>query len=395
MIELATRVSDSFRKTWSTTPDVVSIAPGRVNLIGEHTDYSGGFVLPVAIDRHIVVAAKRTDDSEVTGHSVDFDTVAECPAGYYDPEHPVEWFRYVAGVLSELERAGYSVPGFCFSVGGDIPIGAGLSSSAALEVAVLTAIEGLLGARMDDREAALLCQRAENDFVGMNCGIMDQFISRKGRRDHALLIDCADLSSELVDANLPGYSWLVVDSGKRRGLLDSEYNQRRSECERALGDARTLFPGRDIRNLRDISRDALPELKRVCDDNVYRRLRHVVTENERVLKAVDALRRQDADAVGRLLYQSHESLQDDFEVSCEELDGIVETLSQTAGVTGARLTGAGFGGSVVALVRTNAIQAIVELIEKHNITKVKIGEAETRVFPIKIDDGARLLEANW
>lgn len=395
MIELATRVSDSFRKTWSTTPDVVSIAPGRVNLIGEHTDYSGGFVLPVAIDRHIVVAAKRTDDSEVTGHSVDFDTGAECPAGYYDPEHPVEWFRYVAGVLSELERAGYSVPGFCFSVGGDIPMGAGLSSSAALEVAVLTAIEGLLGARMDDREAALLCQRAENDFVGMNCGIMDQFISRKGRRDHALLIDCADLSSELIDANLPGNSWLVIDSGKRRGLLDSEYNQRRSECERALGDARTLFPGRDIRNLRDISRDALPELKRVCDDNVYRRLRHVVTENERVLKAVDALRRQDADAVGRLLYQSHESLRDDFEVSCEELDDIVETLSQTAGVTGARLTGAGFGGSIVALVRTNAIQAIVELIEKHDITKVKIGEAETRVFPINIDDGARLLEANW
>ena len=394
MIELATLVSDSFRKTWSTTPEVVSIAPGRVNLIGEHTDYSGGFVLPVAIDRHIVVATKRTNGSEVTGHSVDFETGAECPVGCYDPEYPVEWFRYAVGVLSELERAGYSVPGFCFSVGGDIPIGAGLASSAALEMAILTAIEGLLGFSMDDREAALLCQRAENNFVGMNCGIMDQFISRKGQRDHALLIDCADLSAEPVDANLPGYSWLVIDSGKRRGLLDSAYNRRRSECERAFGEARTLFPGREIRNLRDISRDALPELKRVCDDNVYRRLRHVITENERVLKVVDALRRQDADTVGRLLYQSHESLRDDFEVSCEELDGIVETLSQTAGVTGARLTGAGFGGSVVALVRIDAVPAIVSAVEKRDSTNATVEETGVRAFPIKIDDGARLLEAN-
>ncbi|HEY41357.1 MAG TPA: galactokinase [Dehalococcoidia bacterium] len=384
MIELAARVSNSFRKTWSTTPDVVSIAPGRVNLIGEHTDYTGGFVLPAAIDRHIVVAAKRTNGSKVTGYSVDFDNIANCPVGEYDPEHPVEWFHYVAGVLSELERTGHFVPGFCFSVGGDIPIGAGLSSSAALEMAVLTALEGLLGIRMDDREAALLCQRAENDFVGMNCGIMDQLISRMGQRDHALLIDCTSLSVEPVDANLPGYSWLVIDSGKRRGLVDSEYNQRRSECEQALAVARTLFPNREIRNLRDVSSDALPALRQVCDDKVYRRLRHVITENERVLKTVDALRRRDAETVGRLLYQSHESLRDDFEVSCKELDSTVETLSQTPGVSGARLTGAGFGGAVVALARTNTIPVIAKAIK----------ETGAQVFSIKIDDGVRLLEVH-
>jgi len=384
MTELATRVTDSFREMWGISPDLVSIAPGRVNIIGEHTDYSGGFVLPAAIDRHIAVAVKRTNDSEVIGHSVDFNTRAECPVGYYNPEHPVEWFRYVAGVLSELESAGYSVPGFCFSAGGNIPIGAGLASSAALEVAVLTAMEGMLGFRMDDREAALLCQRAENDFVGMNCGIMDQLISRKGHRDHALLIDCTDLSSELVGANLPGYSWLVIDSGKRRELLDSEYNQRRGECEQALGVARNHYPDREIKNLKDISKEALSELKGVCDDNVYRRLRHVVTENERVLKTVDALRRQDTDMVGQLLYQSHESLRDDFEVSCAELDSIVEILSQTAGVSGARLTGAGFGGAVIALVRTAAVPMVAIAFEKTGV----------QVFPIKIDDGARLLEIN-
>jgi galactokinase len=382
MTELATRVTDSFRETWGTSPDLVSIAPGRVNLIGEHTDYSGGFVLPAAIDRHIVVAVKRTNGPEVTGHSVDFNIRTECPVGYYNPEHPVEWFRYIAGVLSEVERAGYSVPGFCFSAGGNIPIGAGLASSAALEMAVLTAMEGLLGFRMDDRDAALLCQRAENDFVGMNCGIMDQLISRKGHRDHALLINCTDLSSELVGANLPGYSWLVIDSGQRRGLVDSEYNRRRGECEQALEVARNHYPDREIRNLRDISKEALPELKGVCDDNVYRRLRHVVTENERVLKMVDALRRQDTDIVGQLLYQSHESLRDDFEVSCAELDSIVETLSQTAGVSGARLTGAGFGGAVVALVQTDTVPTVSNAVEKTGV----------QVFPIKIDNGARLLE---
>jgi galactokinase len=384
MTELSTRVTDSFRETWATSPDLVSIAPGRVNIIGEHTDYSGGFVLPAAIDRHIVVAVKRTNSSEVIGHSVDFNIRAECPVGYYNPEHPVEWFRYVAGVLCELERAGYSVPGFCFSAGGNMPIGAGLASSAALEVAVLTAMEGLLGFRMEDSEAALLCQRAENDFVGMNCGIMDQLISRKGHRDHALLIDCTDLSSELVGANLPGYSWLVIDSGKRRGLVDSEYNRRRSECEQALGVARNYYPDREIRNLRDITKEALPELKRVCDDNVYRRLRHVVTENKRVLKTVDALRRCDTYMVGQLLYQSHESLRDDFEVSCAELDSIVEILSQTAGVSGARLTGAGFGGAVVALVQTDAVRTVANAVEKISI----------QVFPIKIDNGARLLKIN-
>jgi galactokinase len=235
---------------------------------------------------------------------------------------------------------------------------------------------------MNDREAALLCQRAENDFVGMNCGIMDQLISRKGHRDHALLIDCTDLSSELVGVNLPGYSWLVIDSGIRRGLVDSEYNRRRSECEQALEVARNHYPDREIRNLRDISKEALPELKGVCDDNVYRRLRHVVTENERVLKMVDALRRQDTDMVGQLLYQSHESLRDDFEVSCAELDSIVETLSQIAGVSGARLTGAGFGGAVVALVRTGAVPTVASAIKKTGV----------RVFPIMFSDGARLLE---
>jgi len=298
------------------------------------------------------------------------------------------------GVLSELERAGYPVPGFCFSVGGDIPIGAGLGSSAALEMAVLTAMEGLLGYKMGDKEVALLCQRAENDFVGVSCGIMDQFISRMGRRDQALLIDCTNLSSELVPANLPRYSWLVIDSGKRRGLVDSEYNRRRQECEEAIRLASTQFTGRVIRNLRDVSVTDLPELKKVCDDTVYKRLRHVVTENARVLAAVAALREVDADRVGQLLCESHQSLRDDVEVSCVEIDSLVEVLSGMAGVAGARLTGAGFGGSLIALVNTDAVSSVEVEIERYS-QAVGIGrEAELRVFRVQIVDGVRLLKVN-
>ena len=391
MRELAARIVDSFRAKWSEKPDAVSVAPGRVNLIGGHTDYTGGFVLPVAIDRHIVVAAKKRNDSTILGYSVDFDEEACCRVSNYTPEHPRAWFRYIMGVLSKAERVGYSVEGFSFSVGGDIPIGSGLSSSAALEMGVLTATEGLFGFRMEDREAALLCQRAENDFVGMNCGVMDQFVSRMGRRGHALLIDCTQLSEQAVRINLPGYSWIVVDSGKRRGLVDSEYNRRRDECEEALRKARSQFPDRDIVNLRDVSVEDLPALRRTCSDTVYRRLKHVVTENQRVLAAVVALESGDVETLGKLLYASHESLRDDFDVSCDELDRLVETISRVAGVCGARLTGAGFGGCIIALGHNDAMQALTKAIQENYNTAGMEGQARARILPIQISDGARLL----
>ena len=261
-------------------------------------------------------------------------------------------------------------------------------------MAVLTAVEGLLGFKMGDKEAALLCQRSENDFVGVRCGVMDQFVSRVGRRDQALLIDCTDLSSELVTASLPEYSWLVIDSGKRRGLVDSEYNRRRQECEQAILLAKTIFPARVIRNLRDVSVTDFTELKQVCNDTVYKRLRHVVTENGRVLALVVALRRGDAVGVGQLLHESHQSLRDDFEVSCEEIDSLVEALSGMAGITGARLTGAGFGGSIVALVRTDEVSSVEDEVKRYEHTTGTHGEAGLRLFPIQIVGGARLLEAN-
>jgi len=391
MSELAEKVVRTFGEKWSFKPDVVSRAPGRVNLIGEHTDYTGGYVLPVAIDREIVFAAKRTGGNIVRGYSIDFDGEASCEAGGYEREHPAGWFRYVMGVLWALSETGRSPGGFTFAFGGDIPIGSGLSSSAALETAVLTAMEELFGFEIEDTEAALLCQRAENDFVGMNCGIMDQFISRMGRRDHALFIDCNDLSHRYIPINLPGYTWVVIDSMKRRGLVDSEYNKRRRECEEALRIVRSVLPEDEIETLQDLSVDDLPSVKHALGPTVYKRLKHVVSENDRVLRTIRALEEGDAGTIGELLYESHASLRDYFEVSCEELDALVDILSGVDGVCGARLTGAGFGGCVIALVETDALDSLKRAVEGRYRPPETAGDTKAPVWPILVSDGAGLV----
>jgi galactokinase len=292
------------------------------------------------------------------------------------------------GVLAELKRI-RSLSGFRFTVGGNVPIGSGLSSSAALEMATCTAMEGLFGFTLEDKEAALLTQRAENVFVGVNCGIMDQFISRTGKAGHAVKIDCTDLSIQRIAINLPGYSWIIIDSRKRRGLVDSEYNNRRKECEEGTARARELFPKRNIMNLRDLSVDDLPALKKVCSKTVFQRVRHAVTENERVRQTIAAFGRKDAEAVGRNLYASHASLRDDFQVSCEELDLLVNILSGSAGVAGARLTGAGFGGCVIALVKSSEQKEIVaDVIKQYHPKSLKAGDAPV-VWPVEIMDGAK------
>jgi galactokinase len=386
------RVIRAFRDRYGTSPEIAAAAPGRVNLIGEHTDYTGGFVLPAAIDREIVIAASFTHSPTVRGFSLDFESEADCPVGQYDPRHPAVWFRYVMGVLAELEIEGISVSGFRFVIGGNIPIGAGLSSSAALEIAALTTVEGFLGFRMEDTRGALLCQRAENRFVGVNCGIMDQLISRAGRRGCAVFIDCSDLGMRAVTADIPGTCWVVVDSKKRRGLVDSEYNRRRRECEEALACARARFHERRIAGLRDVAVPDIPLLEGACPDAVFRRLRHIVSENDRVLRTVEALEAGDAAAVGALLSGSHTSLRDDFEVSCGELDRLVDILSDVPGIHGARLTGAGFGGCVIALASRDALPALNEAVMRAYRPPPPTEHAD--IWLIEPSEGARIIEKN-
>jgi galactokinase len=390
MNDLIEEVISAFFDNYGFEPEVVAIAPGRVNLIGEHTDYTGGFVLPAAINREIVIAAGKKGGDTIRGFSVNFHREAFCRVGKYDPAHPVGWFRYIVGVLKELEKIGRGTGCFCFTVGGNIPIGSGLSSSAALETAMLTAIEGLYEFRMDDTEAALLCQRAENLFVGVNCGIMDQLVSRAGQMGMALFIDCASLEMKPVPAEIPGNIWVVIDSRKRRGLVDSEYNRRRRECEEAVVCAQKAFPERCVTGLRDVYSRDFPALEKVCPDIVFRRLRHIVTENDRVLRMAEVLSSQDTGEIEKLLAASHLSMRDDFEISCVELDFLVEILSGIEGVHGARLTGAGFGGCVIAFAESAALPRIEkEIAKKYHPEGISQGAA---IWPIEISEGARRIK---
>ena len=390
MTEITNKAINTFKEKFSKKPEIIACAPGRVNIIGEHTDYTGGFVLPAAIDREIVVAVSNNGTDTITGWSLDFQEEAVTPVGTYDPGHAAEWFRYIMGVLDELQKSGRNVKGFDFCVTGNIPVGSGLSSSAALEMAACVAMEGLFGFTLEDREAALLAQRAENNFVGVHCGVMDQYISRVGKAGHAVKIDCTGLSIASVKINTPGYSWLIIDSKKRRGLVDSEYNNRRKECEEGLGAAQSAFAERNITGLRDISSADLPGLENVCDPAVYKRVKHVVTENDRVLKTVRALEKGDIDTIGACLYASHASLRDDFEVSCMELDLLVRILSDIKGVAGARLTGAGFGGCVIALVKNEAVASVVESIGQQYSSPNVPEDEPAEVLPVTFSDGARL-----
>jgi galactokinase len=343
-------LSEAFRERFGGAPDGVSEAPGRVNLIGEHLDYNEGLVLPCAIDRSVLVAYALRGDATVRAHALDFSETTELALnGCIERDAAQPWSNYVRGCVFVLREAGYSGPGADLAIDGDVPIAAGLSSSAALEVATLGALRAAWGADLDNRQLALLGQRAENEFVGVQCGIMDQLASALGVAEHALLIDCRTLSCEAIPLRFEerGVELVVVDSAVPRRLEQSAYNQRREECAEA---ARLL----GVAALRDAS---VADLERVeLPGALDRRARHAVAELRRVEESVQALRAGDLETFGLLMNASHASLRDDFEVSCPELDRLVELAQALPGVLGARLTGAGFGGCTVNLVRADAVE---------------------------------------
>jgi galactokinase len=338
------RIKQQFERHFGSTLPTIVRAPGRVNLIGEHTDYNDGFVLPMAIDRAVWIALRPRNDGHVHIHSLDFDQTIEFTLN--DIKKDSGWAEYLKGVAWAMLTAGYSLRGFEGVAAGDVPIGAGLSSSAAWELAAARAFSAVSGLAWDAAQMALLSQRAENHWVGVNCGIMDQMISAAGKADHALLIDCRSLATQAVP--LPPETVVVVlDTATRRGLVDSAYNERRSQCETA---ARSF----GVKALRDVSVGQFEAEGAGLEAITQRRARHVITENDRTLRAADAMKRGDAAELGELMRLSHRSLRDDFEVSNRELNYMVECAERQPGCYGARMTGAGFGGCAVALVRSDA-----------------------------------------
>lgn len=335
-------------------PDTLVRAPGRVNIIGEHTDYNDGFVLPCAINFETVIAAARRSDDIVRALAVD-GQMSEFQANQPIRKSAASWSDYVRGAVDILREQGFDLGGADLVIGGDIPQGAGLSSSASLLVGIIATFADLFGLPINPTKIAVLAQRAENEFVGVNVGIMDQLISARGMAGHALLIDCRDLSINPI--KIPAdTAIMIVNSGIRRGLVESAYNERRRQCATA---AQLL----DVRSLRDLSPTRLEAGWKRLDDVVYRRARHVVTENERVLEACEALRSNDLAKLGKLMAASHASMRDDFEITVPRLDALVDLLNKViAGNGGARMTGGGFGGCVVAVLERDEAQRVRDAV---------------------------------
>lgn len=350
-----THLQARFRLYFGREPRVLISAPGRVNLIGEHTDYNEGYVLPVAIDRHIFVAAGSRKDRKVSFRALNLGEEDDFSLDEIDRGERA-WSNYGRGVALEMERAGHRLPGMKAVIWGDLPMKAGLGSSAALEVAIAYSFQLLSNLEIEPLQLALLCQEAENGFVGVQCGLMDQITSALGEKDQALLIDCRSLDRQLIPIP-PEVDIVIADTGKQRGLLDSEYNLRRQECREG---ARLL----GVPSLRSVSPKGLAKRRSDLPPTIHRRVRHVVTENQRTLEAARALKRGNLGAFGRLMYDSHHSLRHDFEVSCAELDILVEAAQKVSGVYGSRLTGAGFGGCTVSLVTREAVPEFQALVAK-------------------------------
>ncbi len=372
-----------FKKIYKNPPEILSSAPGRINIIGEHTDYNLGYVLPAAINLRINFLASTRNDDQVCLWAEDFKQEEKFSLSEFSYSEKNKWANYIKGIFWVLKEEGFRLGGINGLVWGDVPLEAGLSSSAALEVSVIKALTNLFFIELPPERLARLAQKAENDFVGVKCGLMDQFISVFGQKNKALFLDCETLYSELIPLNFEKakLGLLVYDTRVQRKLASSEYNKRRKESSQAL----KMMKKRGIKTYKEARMSLLEEMKEKMAEVNYKRARHVISENERVKKAREALKADDFSFLGKLLFQSHESLRDDYEVSCPELDLLYETGKEFRGCLGARLVGAGFGGSGIALLKKNRIRAFQKTI---------LSKAEKRKFPqprfyeIEIGEGA-------
>ncbi len=361
---------------------------GRVNLIGEHTDYNGGYVFPAALNVGTTVLARKRNDNKICLYATDLKELIEADIDRIDEYKNIRWGNYQLGVVKELKEEGYEVGGVDMLFHDTVPHGAGLSSSAAIECATGIAVYSLFNSKpIDKLKLSFICQRAENRFVGVNCGIMDQFASSLGKKDHAIFLNTRTMEYRYVPLKLGDYKIVISNTNKKRSLADSKYNERRSQCEKGL---ELLKKELNISCLGELDVETFEKYKDLIDDEIIlKRVRHVVYEDDRVLKSIDVLQKGDLEGFGKLMIQSHISLRDDYEVTGLELDTLFDEALKVEGVIGSRMTGAGFGGCTVSIVHKDAIEEFVRKVGENYRAKTGL---TADFYTFEIDDGAREIE---
>jgi galactokinase len=372
-----------YREIFNSKPLVLR-SPGRVNIIGEHTDYNEGFVLPAAIDKAVYVAVEKREDDQIILHSIDFKDKYEGRVSEIKRTDK-HWANYILGVAAQFQKKGYQFNGFNLIIDGDVPLGAGLSSSAAVECATAYAINVLFGFGVDNKTLALMAQKAEHEFAGVLCGIMDQFASVFGQKDHVIKLDCRSLEYEFVPLKLEGYKILLLNTNVKHSLASSEYNTRRQQCEEGVAMIRKHYP--EVKSLRDATLEMVNQHVK-GNEVIYRRCKYVIEENTRLLEGCEDLKKGDIGALGAKMYRSHEGLSKEYEVSCPELDFLVDSVRNKPDVLGARMMGGGFGGCTINLVKETVIDGLIsELSTRYN----KEMNKELTPYIAQIEDGSSVV----
>jgi galactokinase len=380
------KIAEQFRNIFpdAASPLIVR-SPGRINIIGEHTDYNEGFVLPAAIDKAIYVAISPRNDNEIHLYAGDYEETHVVTVDSVAPSEK-HWPNYILGVVDQLQKRGYTIKGFDLAIDGDVPLGAGLSSSAAVECATAFALNELFSLQLPKLEMVLAAQKAEHTFAGVMCGIMDQFASMFGEKDHVIKLDCRSLDYEYVPLDLKGYKIVLLNTNVKHSLSSSEYNTRRQQCEQGVEWIKQHKPA--VNSLRDATMQMLDEYVLPKDKLIYTRCKYVVEEIQRLLDGCNDLQRGDLQALGKKMFRTHEGLSKEYEVSCTELDILVDAVKNEPAVVGARMMGGGFGGCTINIVQEDAIEGLVEKLAE---TYRRQAQLDLSAYIVQVENGTEML----